>query len=217
MQTKRAITAKILAVFLSSTLLFVPSISIAQSGAVETQNINLSNSLTAEEQTKADKLARDIITVQAIVTVMGERTRYQLISALRNNSDVSIDINAQQLNRINAILKREGVEPLPSSTRNFQIVEGGYAVGVDDGNGSIQVMTRSAGSTAWKITACTTAIGLAIYPGTKAYRLVKALGGIRQTAQLLINATTEAEKNKMLFDLGQGILGIEGVKQICLD
>lgn len=78
-------------------------------------------------------------------------------------------------------------------------------------------MTRSVGSTTWKITACGAAIALAIYPGTKAYKFVKGLGGARQTAQLLISATTKAEKEKILLGLTQEILGIEAVRQTCLN
>lgn len=96
------------------------------------------------------------------------------------------------------MLQKEGVELLPSSTINFKLL--------------VVVMLL-----ALKITACRTAIGLAIYPRTKAYRFVKALGGARQTAQLLINATTKAEKEKIIVGLGQEIIEIEAIRQTCLN
>lgn len=80
--------------------------------------------------------------------MVGEKTRTQLSSALQSGTDVSIDINSLQLKRINSILQKEGVELLPTSTRNFQIVEGNFAVGVENSDGSVQIMTRSVGDTA---------------------------------------------------------------------
>lgn len=69
--------------------------------------------------------------------MVGEKTRTQLSSALQSGTDVSIDINSLQLKRINSILQKEGVELLPTSTRNFQIVEGNFAVGVENSDGSV--------------------------------------------------------------------------------
>lgn len=105
---------------------------------------------------------------------------------------------------------------MPTSTRNFQIVEGNFAVGVENSDGSVQIMTRSVGDTAWKITKCGAALALAIYPGTKAYKFAKGLGGIKQTAKLLVDATTKAEKKKFLLGLGMEVLGIADVEQYCL-
>lgn len=118
-------------------------------------------------------------------------------------------------------MKKEGVELLPSSTINKLLVVV-TLLALKNNDGSVQIMTRSVGSTTWKITACGTATGLAIYPGTKVYRFVKGLGGARQTAQLLISATTKAEqplkqkKRKLSLD-GQEIIGLEAIRQTCLN
>lgn len=216
MRFQKFITVNVLAVFLGSTLV-VPTTAIAQSNTGTTSIIETSNTLTAKEQAQADKLARDIITIQAIVSVVGEKARTQLSSALQNGTDVSIDINATQLKRINSILQKEGVELLPSSTRNFQIIDGNYAVGVENSDGSVQIMTRSVGDTAWKVTKCGAALALAIYPGTKAYKFAKGLGGIKQTAQLLVGAATKAEKKKFLLGLGMEVMGIADIEQYCLN
>lgn len=215
MRLKKIIIANVLAVFLGSVLI-APSISMAQSGVTQNQVTGTTNVLTTKEQVQADKLARDIITVQAIVSVVGEKARLQLSSALQNGTDVSIDINALQLKRINSILQKERVELLPTSTRNFQIIEGNFAVGIKNSDGSMQIMTRSVGDTAWKVTKCGVALGLAIYPGTKAYKFAKGLGGIKQTARLLVGATTKAEKKKFLIGLGVEVMGIADVEQYCL-
>lgn len=148
--------------------------------------------------------------------MVGEKARTQLSSALQSGTDVSIDINSLQPKRINSILQKEGVELLPTSTRNFQIVEGNFAVGVENSDGSVQIMTRSVGDTAWKITKCGAALALAIYPDTKAYKFAKGLGGIKQTAKLLVGATTKAEKKKFLLGLGMEVMGIADVEQYCL-
>lgn len=215
MRFQKFITVNILAVFLGSTLI-VPTTATAQSNTGTTNIVETSNTLTAEEQAQADKLARDIATIQAITAVMGGNTRNQLMSALENGTDLSIDINPQQLRRINAILKREQVELLPSSTRNFQIIDGGYAVGVENSDGSVQIMTRSVGSTAWQISKCAAAIGLAIVPASKAYKAMKLAGGAKKFAEKLVKAKNKSELAKQIgVEAATEILGIQAIVDNC--
>ncbi len=79
---------------------------------------------------------------------------------------------------------------------------------------------------AWQITKCAGAIswavGSTVFAGTKLLKVkkyIKALGGIRTTAKLLIGATTTAEKFKAggsaLVNLASIIFGIDSIKNNC--
>lgn len=183
---------------------------------VETKPAVISNvKLSPEEQSRADKLAKNMITMQAISIAIGEQKRAELITATKNNQNISVEITSKELNEINKILKNEGVALLPTSTKSINVTETSYVLDTGNGN-NIQVFSaRSAGDTAWQITKCAGYIALAIVPASKAYKAVKALGGIRQTATLLVGAGNRSDFIKIGGELAAEIVGVDGVLANC--
>lgn len=58
-------------------------------------------------------------------------------------------------------------------------------------------------------------IAVAIIPASKAYKAVKALGGMRETARLLVGAGNAKDFIKITGGLGAQIVGIDGVMTNC--
>ncbi|NYI46515.1 hypothetical protein BJ993_003595 [Nocardioides aromaticivorans] len=70
-------------------------------------------------------------------------------------------------------------------------------------------------STTWKVTKCVASVTLAIVPLAKAGSIVKSLGGIRKTAELLVKAGNWSDVRKAAPALAGEILGISAIATNC--
>lgn len=70
-------------------------------------------------------------------------------------------------------------------------------------------------STTWKVTTCVAAITIALVPMLKAARLIRELGGITETAKLIVGAGTWADLRASVPALAEQILGIGAVTDAC--
>lgn len=105
---------------------------------------------------------------------------------------------------------------------------------IDNGNKLTQVINFSsknafpiiADPSAWQVAKCAAAITVAIGSGVfaaaklvKIKRYIKALGGVKEAAKLLLGATTWAEKAKAggsaLVGLASEILGVKEIQDNC--
>lgn len=66
-------------------------------------------------------------------------------------------------------------------------------------------------SATWKVTKCVASVTLAIVPLAKAGSIVKSLGGIRKTAELLVKAGNWSDVRKAAPALAGEILGISAI------
>ena len=70
-------------------------------------------------------------------------------------------------------------------------------------------------STTWKVTICVAAITMAKVPILKAARLIRELGGIRETAELIVGAGTWDDLKQSVPKLAEEIVGIGAVTDAC--
>lgn len=70
-------------------------------------------------------------------------------------------------------------------------------------------------SATWKVTKCVASVTLAIVPLAKAGSLVRSLGGIRKTAELLVKAGNWSDLRKVAPALAGEILGISAIATNC--
>lgn len=199
------------AFLLSSVVVLAPITASADTNQMAIDKV----ALTAEEQLRADKLADGMITMQSISIAIGDEKRAEIMEATEANRNVSIKITSKELEEINKMLGNEGVALLPQSTRSLDITESSYVIRTASG-GDVQIFSaRSASGTAWQITKCAGYIAVAIVPASKAYKAVKALGGIRQTANLLVGAGNVRDFLKIAGGVGAEIVGVDGVVTNC--
>ncbi|SDP96667.1 hypothetical protein SAMN04487905_12117 [Actinopolyspora xinjiangensis] len=67
----------------------------------------------------------------------------------------------------------------------------------------------------WKYTKCAAYVSLLFVPGAKAYRAIKALGGVAETARLLIGAGNAADFLEIAGGVGSQIIGAGGIAKNC--
>ena len=70
---------------------------------------------------------------------------------------------------------------------------------------------------AWKWTKCVGAVAVVFVPTAKAYKAIKALGGVKETARLLWGAGSASEFLSITGGVGAEILGVSGVQTYCFD
>lgn len=75
-------------------------------------------------------------------------------------------------------------------------------------------MAKGAKMTA-KVALCASAIGLAVYPGAKAYKAIKELGGVKKAAELFVGAGKISDVKALLPGAAESILGMTTVKEYC--
>lgn len=68
----------------------------------------------------------------------------------------------------------------------------------------------------WKVTKCAAAIVAVVWPASKAFKAMKALGGIKESAVLIIRAGNKKDAAKLFGGAIWGILGIAAVEDYCL-
>jgi hypothetical protein len=67
----------------------------------------------------------------------------------------------------------------------------------------------------WKIAKCAASVTLAFVPAAKAYKAIKALGGVRETAKLLVKAGNSDDFLTIAGGSAAEILGIAGIEANC--
>jgi hypothetical protein len=69
--------------------------------------------------------------------------------------------------------------------------------------------------TAWKVTKCAAAVGATLFVGSKAYKIVKELGGAWNAAKLLVRAGNFHDFAATAGAAAAGVLGIETIRRNC--
>ncbi|WHM38260.1 hypothetical protein [Streptomyces sp. BPTC-684] len=68
---------------------------------------------------------------------------------------------------------------------------------------------------AWKYTKCVAYVTAAFVPGAAAYKAIKALGGVKTTAKLLIKAGNSDDFLKLAGGSASEIIGVKGIRDNC--
>lgn len=168
--------------------------------------------LTPEEEARADKLAKDMITIQSISIAISDEKRDELLTASENGEDISINISSDELEEANKNLNKENVSSLPDSTKSLDISGDSYIINTGNNNG---IQPYGFWGSAWQVTKCAGYLSAAILPASKAYKAVKALGGMRETARLLVGAGSTTEFLQIAGGVGAEIIGVDGVVNNC--
>lgn len=199
------------AFLLSSIVMLTPLTASADTEQIVVDKVEL----TAEDQARADKLANGMITMQSISIAIGDEKRAKIMEATKANRNVSIEITNKELEEINKMLDSEGIALLPQSTKSLDVTESSYVIRTASGSDVQIFSSRSAAGTAWQITKCAGYIAVAIVPASKAYKAVKGLGGIRETASALVGAGNVRDFLKIAGAAGAEIVGVDGVVTNC--
>lgn len=168
--------------------------------------------LTPEEEARADKLAKSMITIQSISIAIGDEKRNKLLNASKKDKDISINISNDELEEVNKKLDKQNVALLPDSTKSLDISGDSYIIDTGNENG---IQAYGFWGSAWQVTKCAGYLSVAILPASKAYKAVKALGGMRETARLLVGAGSAKEFLQITAGVGAEIVGIDGVVNNC--
>lgn len=168
--------------------------------------------LTEEEEERADKLAEEMITMQAISIAIGDEKRAELMTATENGKEVSIEITNEELQNINEDLSEQNVDLLPDTTKSLDVTTEAYVINTGSNDG---IQLFGFWGTTWQITKCAGYLAVAIIPASSAFKAVRALGGMRETAKLLIGAGNATDFIKIAGGVGAEIVGIDGVMNNC--
>lgn len=193
---------------LIGSFVLTPFTTSANTGEVPAESVEL----TAEEQERADKLAEEMITMQAISIAIGDEKRTELMTATENGEEVSIEITNEELQNINKDLNEQNVELLPDTTKSLDVTTEAYVINTGSNEG---VQLFGFWGTTWQITKCAGYLAVAIVPASSAFKAVRALGGMRETAKLLIGAGNATDFIKIAGGVGAEIVGIDGVMNNC--
>ncbi|MET9519398.1 hypothetical protein [Streptomyces sp. NPDC002994] len=87
------------------------------------------------------------------------------------------------------------------------------ASGVASANG--RMAAASGWGTAWKYTKCVAFVASVFVPGATAFKAIKALGGVKTTAKLLMKAGNSKDFLKIGGGAAAEIIGINGIKDNC--
>ncbi|WP_022795191.1 hypothetical protein [Marinococcus halotolerans] len=175
--------------------------------------VDMDRELTAEEQKQADQIAENLTKMSVLAQHLSEEERQQLNDASVNGTETSVAMSKDQVASINDQLAAEGVETLPENTTSFDVNQAGEFVAETADDGSISLYGFWGG--AWKVTKCAGHLGLVIFPGMAAFRAVKALGGMKTTAELLVKAGSVDEFIAIGGGAAAEIVGIQGVQENC--
>ncbi|MFL4615351.1 hypothetical protein ACQGR7_23730 [Bacillus sp. Gnz1/3] len=197
-----------LIVLLIGTFTLGPLTANAETNEEVKEDVNL----TPEEEARADKLAKSMITIQSISIAIGDEKRNKLLNASKNDENISINISNDELEKVNERLDKQNVALLPDSTKSLDINGDNYIIDTGNENG---IQSYGFWGSAWQVTKCAGYLSVAILPASKAYKAVKALGGMRETARLLVGAGSATEFLQITAGVGAEIVGIDGVVNNC--
>ncbi|MFE7806931.1 hypothetical protein ACFU51_20125 [Streptomyces sp. NPDC057430] len=77
------------------------------------------------------------------------------------------------------------------------------------------MMAASGWGTAWKYTKCVAYVAAVFVPGATGFKAIKALGGVKTTAKLLVKAGNADDFLKIAGGAAAEIIGINGIRDNC--
>lgn len=115
----------------------------------------------------------------------------------------------------NQLAKEKGESGLPQGFEAVVFLDDGSIV-PGDSEGNPLPLARAEGlNSAWKVTKCAAHLTATVLPAGAAFRAIKGLGGILNTARLLVGAGTKKEFSKIAGGTDAEIIGISGIEENC--
>ncbi|WP_085522745.1 hypothetical protein [Tuberibacillus sp. Marseille-P3662] len=129
-------------------------------------------------------------------------------------SSTTVNVNSENVKAVNTLLAEKGKTKLPQNTTSIKFNKNGTSM-VTTADGKRIAIQKGFWGSAWKVTKCAAFITMAVVPVFKAYKAVKALGGVTQTAKLLVGAGNASDFMEIAGGAAAEILGISGIRRNC--
>ncbi len=133
---------------------------------------------------------------------------------VENESVTVKNLKNRNVDAVNSHLEDKGKAKLPKNTSSIKFKADGTSV-VTTAVGSKKMLPQGFWGDAWQVTKCAAFITMAVVPVFKAYKAVKALGGVRTTARLLVGAGNSEDFMAIAGGAAAEILGISGIRRNC--
>ncbi|UOQ94929.1 hypothetical protein MUO14_08385 [Halobacillus shinanisalinarum] len=124
------------------------------------------------------------------------------------------NLKSSNIHAVNYLLAEEGVQRLPEDTTSIEFKTDGTSM-ITTSSGKTEVLPTGFWGNAWKVTKCAAFITAAVVPIFKAYKAVRALGGVRETARLLVGAGNSTDFLQIAGGTAAEIIGISGIQKNC--
>ncbi|UOR11284.1 hypothetical protein [Halobacillus amylolyticus] len=124
------------------------------------------------------------------------------------------NLKSSNIDAVNYLLAEDGTQRLPEDTTSIEFKTDGTSM-IMTSDGKTEVLPIGFWGKAWKVTKCAAFITAAVVPIFKAYKAVRALGGVRETARLLVGAGNSSDFLQIAGGTAAEIIGIHGIQQNC--
>ncbi|MBM7578221.1 hypothetical protein [Jeotgalibacillus terrae] len=131
------------------------------------------------------------------------------------SSEIVIAQNKNDVKVLNEQLEFAQQQELPEGTVSVKLKDEHTFLAVTD-SGEEVILPAGFWGGAWQVTKCVAHLTLVLIPGGAAFKAVRALGGIKTTAQLLVGAGNAKDFLLIAGGSASAILGIDGIYKNCL-
>ncbi|ELK45400.1 MULTISPECIES: hypothetical protein [Bacillaceae] len=179
--------------------------------------------LTPEEQKRADELWEQYIAIDGILENLEEEDKQTFLNGLFDpnfdkeefKEDIILAKDKEEIAELNKMFEVLGSSVQFSSDVESVKVEKQGELVASKSTGTSEVVSLGFWGGVWDATKCTASIAVVFVPGAKAYRAIKALGGVKNTVKLLAGASNVDDWLTIGGGAAAEILGIAGVKRYC--
>ncbi|WP_427108624.1 hypothetical protein [Lysinibacillus xylanilyticus] len=216
---------KIFIVFISSILLFFSTVGVST-------NVYASSKikLTPEQEKQAEDIVDEWLRFERLTNKLSESEIERLFQVTGNVTQSNFKISKFRTSKVNDIVIANSKEEIDILNEQLMYVEkpelpeGTVSVVLQgDDNfvatteaGEIIILPLGFWGGAWQVAKCAAHLTLVLLPTSAAFKAVKALGGIKKTAQLLVGAGNAKDFAVIAGGVAAEILGIQGIYDNCL-
>ncbi|WJE16202.1 hypothetical protein QRD89_02305 [Halobacillus sp. ACCC02827] len=176
-----------------------------------------------EEQKREDELWEQYVAIDGILENLEEEDKQTFLNGLFDpnfdkeefKEDIILAKDKEEIAELNKMFEVLGSSVQFSSDVESVKVEKQGELVASKSTGTSEVVSLGFWGGVWDATKCTASIAVVFVPSAKAYRAIKALGGVKNTVKLLAGASNVDDWLTIGGGAAAEIFGIAGVKRYC--
>jgi len=186
--------------------------------------------LTPEQEKQAEEIVDEWLRFERLTNKLNENEIKRLFQVTGNDTQSNFKTSKFRTSKVNDIVIANSKEEIDILNEQLMYVEkpklpeGTVSVVLQgDDNfvatteaGEIIILPLGFWGGAWQVAKCAAHLTLVLLPTSAAFKAVKALGGIKKTAQLLVGAGNAKDFAIIAGGVAAEILGIQGIYDNCL-
>lgn len=186
--------------------------------------------LTPEQEKQAEEIVDEWLRFERLTNKLNENEIKRLFQVTGNDTQSNFKTSKFRTSKVNDIVIANSKEEIDILNEQLMYVEkpelpeGTVSVVLQgDDNfvatteaGEIIILPLGFWGGAWQVAKCAAHLTLVLLPTSAAFKAVKALGGIKKTAQLLVGAGNAKDFALIAGGFAAEILGIQGIYDNCL-